>query len=83
MLDSKKSVLKHLSEVFPEYKNKLMKIYENSTDLLYMIENNKEFYQSLGFNEYDYNTVNYYNSSQSGSYSIKKTLPLFSDLKYK
>ncbi len=77
-----KSVIKHLSEIFPEYKKELMKIYDNSTDLLYIIENNKELYNFLGFNETDSGTVNYYNSSQSGSYSIKKTLPLFSNLKY-
>jgi hypothetical protein len=77
-----KSVIKHLSEVFPEYKTELMKIYDSSTDLLYIIENNKEFYKENGFNEFDINTVNYYNNYQSGSYSIKKTLPLFSNLKY-
>ncbi len=77
-----KSVIKHLSEVFPEYKESLMKIHDNSTDLLYIIDNNKEFYKERGFSEYDINTVNYYNNYQSGSYSIKKTLPLFSSLKY-
>ena len=77
-----KSVIKHLSEVFPEYKEALMKIYNNATDLLYIIDNNKEFYIEKGFNDFDVNTVNYYNNHQSGSYSIKKTLPLFSNLKY-
>ena len=34
------------------------------------------------FSSYDINTVNFYDYRLSGSYSIKKTLPLFSNLSY-
>ena len=77
-----KSRIKELSIVYPQYKKQLMKIYESGRDLLEIIDNNKELYKSLGFDEYNYSTVNYYNNEQSGSYSIKKTLPLFTDLTY-
>ena len=78
-----KARIKELAEIFPQYKDKLMNIYNSATDLLYIINNNKELYLKLGFSEKEASTVNYYNSLQSGSYSIKKTLPLFSNLSYK
>lgn len=77
-----KARIKELSIIFPKYKKDLMKIYNAGTDLLYIIKNNKQMYLDLGFNMIDANKVNYYNYLQSGSYSIKKTLPLFSDLTY-
>lgn len=77
-----KERLKELAECFPEYKTELLAIREAGRDLLEIIENNKSLYESLGFDEYDASTVNYYNNNQSGSYSIKKTLPLFTNLSY-
>lgn len=78
-----KGRLKELAAIFPEYKEELLAIRESGRDLLEIIDNNKELYESLGFNEYDSSTMNYYNSAQSGSFSIKKTLPLFTNLSYK
>lgn len=78
-----KGRLKELAAMFPEYKEELLQIRESGRDLLEIIDNNKELYESLGFSEYDVNTMNYYNSAQSGSFSIKKTLPLFTNLSYK
>lgn len=78
-----KGRLKELAEIYPEYSNELLNIMESGRDLLEIIDNNKELYKSLGFKEYDYNTMNYYNTSLSGSFSIKKTLPLFTNLSYK
>ncbi len=73
--------LKELSEVFPEYQEHLLKIRNMGYDLLYIIRNNKSIATKLGF-ENTASIINYYNASQSGSYSIKKTLPLFTNLKY-
>lgn len=78
-----KGRIKELAEIFPEYKEDLLAIKESGRDLLEIIDNNKELYKSLGFDEYDINTMNYYNNAQSGSFSIKKTLPLFTNLSYK
>lgn len=78
-----RSVIKKLSEIFPEYKERLLVIKENSTDLLYYLDTNSELYKSLGFDEIESKTMNYYNKDQSGSFSIKKTLPLFTNLSYK
>jgi hypothetical protein len=36
----------------------------------------------MNYDEEEAKKVNYYHKNLSGSYSIKKTLPVFSDLKY-
>ena len=53
-----------------------------TTDLLYIIRNNTKFYESLGFDQEEAKKVNYYHKDFSGSYSIKKTLPVLTDLSY-
>jgi hypothetical protein len=55
---------------------------EMASDLLYIVRNNQKLYKELGFDEETSKKVNYYNEKLSGSYSIKKTLPVFSNLKY-
>lgn len=74
--------LKELSEIFPEYNEKLTKMINMTTDLLYIIRNNTKFYESLGFDKEEAKKVNYYHKDFSGSYSIKKTLPVLTDLSY-
>ena len=71
-----------LANMFPMYKEKLIMLSKRTFDLLYILNNNKEFYQTHGFTKKDVNTVNFYDYRLSGSYSIKKTLPLFSNLSY-
>ena len=71
-----------LANMFPKYSEKLIMLSKRTFDLLYILNNNKEFYQTHGFTKEDVNTVNFYDYRLSGSYSIKKTLPLFSDLSY-
>ena len=77
-----KGRLKELAEIFPEYKEHLLKIREMGYDLLYIIKGNEKLFESLGYDKEDCKKINYYNNKQSGSYSIKKTLPLFTNLKY-
>jgi len=76
-----KSRIEELSNIFPKYKEELLRIKDMGYDLLYIIKNNEEIAKKLGFND-TCKRINYYNPKQSGSYSIKKTLPLFTDLKY-
>jgi hypothetical protein len=77
-----KGRIKELAEVFPEYKNKLLKMVDMASDLLYIVRNNPPFYEALGYDKEDAKKVNYYHEKLSGSYSIKKTLPVLGDLKY-
>lgn len=77
-----KARIKELASIFPEYSKHLMQIHDMGYDLLYIIRNNKKMFLDLGFDKEESSKINYYNKELSGSYSIKKTLPLFTDLKY-
>lgn len=77
-----KSRIKELSEIFAEYKPQLTKMLDIASDLLYIVRNNTKLYEDLGMDKEEAKIVNYYHYMLSGSYSIKKTLPVFSDLKY-
>lgn len=68
--------IKELAELYPQYRDHLLKINEMKFDLLYIIKNKKEYFEELGFDSKDASTVNYYHPKLSGSYSIKKTLPV-------
>lgn len=78
-----RSRLKELAAIFPKYKTHLLKIVENSTDLIYFVKNSQALYKELGFDEERSKKINFYHKDLSGSYSIKKTLPVLSDLSYK
>jgi hypothetical protein len=46
-------------------------------DLLFIIKNSKELYESLGYDSSLASTINYYHTDLNGSFSIKKVLPIF------
>ena len=77
-----KSRLKELAEIFPNYKSDLMKIVNRNIDLIWLLKTKAEIYIDLGYDEERAKRVNYYDYRFSGSYSIKKTLPVFSKLNY-
>lgn len=75
--------LKELAVIYPEYANKLLAICDKSADLIDLLKTKKEFYEPA-FGEERAKTINYYHPDLSGSYSIKKTLPvLVPSLTYK
>ena len=78
-----KGRIKELSEIFPEYKEQLMAMYERGFDLMWLVNTKTDLYEELGFDKERASLPNYYNKDLSGSFSIKKTLPVFSDLSYK
>lgn len=77
-----KGRIKELSNIFPQYKDKLMAIHDRGFDLLWLVNTNSKMYEDLGYDEEEAKVFNYYNKDLSGSFSIKKTLPVFSDLSY-
>lgn len=77
-----KGRIKELAEIFPEYKKPLMAMHARGFDLMWLVNTNKELYEELGFDKERAALPNYYCKELSGSYSIKKTLPVFSDLSY-
>lgn len=77
-----KGRLEELAEIYPEYSAKLLAIRDKAADLLDLLRTNKEMYK------YEFperaEIINYYHKDLSGSYSIKKTLPvLMPSLTYK
>lgn len=66
--------LKELAKLFPQYSKKLMAICEKSADLIHLLKTNEEMYHDA-FPKRAKN-INYYHPDLSGSYSIKKTLPV-------
>lgn len=77
-----KGRIKELASIFPQYKEDLMKLYDRGFDLLWLVNTNSKMYEELGFDEERAKTFNFYDKRLSGSFSIKKTLPVFSDLSY-
>lgn len=77
-----KGRIKELATMFPKYKDDLMKLYNRGFDLLWILDTNSKMYEDMGYNEEDAKVFNFYDYRQSGSYSIKKTLPIFTDLSY-
>lgn len=77
-----KGRIKELASMFPEYHDDLMKLYDRGFDLLWLVNTNSKMYMDLGYDEERAKTFNFYDKRLSGSFSIKKTLPVFSDLRY-
>jgi len=78
-----KSRLKELAIYYPEHSEKLENIIGRLFDLLDIVKTNTKFYQSIGYSETEAKELNFYHEDLSGSYSIKKVLPIFSNLSYK
>jgi hypothetical protein len=76
-----KTRLKELALIFPEYKDKLLSIRERVVDLMYFIRGNQKRHKALGLE--DQEGINFYDENMAGSYSIKKVLPIFTDISYK
>lgn len=67
--------LTELAAAFPKYAKKLLAIRNKSMDLIHLLKTNEEMYKKP-FGEKRAKQINYYNKDLSGSYSIKKTLPV-------
>jgi hypothetical protein len=78
-----KTRIKELAAFFPNYNEKLANINSRLFDLMYIVKTNTKLYKGLGYDEERAKSVNYYNEELLGSFSIKKVLPIFSELTYK
>lgn len=77
-----KTRIKELAKFFPEYSEQLLNINTRLFDLLHIVKTNSKLFSALGFDDERSKTVNYYHEDLVGSFSIKKVLPIFSDLSY-
>lgn len=76
------SRLKEFIVLFPEFEEKLQLMIDNMVDLLKIL--NSDSYMSGSIDQSRGGSMfNYYNVDLHGSFSIKKVLPVFSDLSYK
>lgn len=78
-----KTRLKELANIFPEYKRELLKMRDMVFDLMNITKTKTSLYQELGYSKEEASLFNYYHEDMIGSFSIKKILPLFSNLTYK
>ncbi len=76
-----KTRLKEMAIVYPKYAKRLHSMMDRLVDLMYFLRGNKKLFESLGFP--DSANFNYYHNNLNGSFSIKKVLPIFSNLTYK
>ena len=67
--------LEELADLYPAYRAKLLAIRDKSADLIHLLKTKKELYKDA-FGEARAKQINYYHPDLSGSYSIKKTLPV-------
>ncbi|MBE0701316.1 MAG: DUF2779 domain-containing protein [Acholeplasmataceae bacterium] len=74
--------LKEMAEIFPEYRQRLEDIINRLFDLMHLLKSNTKLYKALGYEEEEAKIINYYHTDLNGSYSIKKVLPVFSELTY-
>lgn len=75
-----KTRLKELANLFPEYKEKLDDINHHIFDLLEVLRGSSTL--SDNHTESDKPRFTYYNNLMHGSFSIKKVLPIFTNLSY-
>ncbi len=85
-----KGRLKELAKIFPDLSKDLLKIRDAVFDLLDVVKGNKKLFcellpNSMSKKEKDkrLELFNYYNNGLHGSFSIKKVLPLYTNLSYK
>jgi len=75
--------LKEMAELYPEYRLRLLDMVDRLFDLMHLLKANQKLYTPLGFTVEESKTINFYHTDLNGSFSIKKVLPVFSDLTYK
>lgn len=78
-----KTRLKEMGEIFPKYKKRLDDLISRMFDLMYLVKTNTKLFVALGFEEERAKKLNFYDTYLNGSFSIKKVLPIFSELTYK
>ena len=74
--------LKEMAELYPQYSTRLYNIIDRLFDLMHLLRGNKKLYKALGYDEEEAGGINFYHNDLNGSFSIKKVLPIFTELSY-
>lgn len=78
-----KTRIRELGEMFPSYRDQLFDISQRLFDIMDLIKSKSLFYEALGFDKERSKLPNFYHEDLEGSYSIKKVLPIFTNISYK
>lgn len=78
-----KTRIRELGEMFPDYRDQLLDISVRLFDIMDIVKTKTSFYEALGFDKERAKMYNFYDEALQGSYSIKKVLPIFTNLSYK
>lgn len=80
-----KTRLKECARMFPKYRKELMNIHDHVWDLCYVLKGNTKFFEPICTPDELENKpgFTYYHNNLHGSFSIKKVLPIFTNLTYK
>lgn len=74
--------LKEMAQIYPQYETEIEKIRDSLFDLQNLIKAKPSLYMQFGYTEEEAKINPYYHKDLVGSYSIKKVLPIFSNLDY-
>jgi hypothetical protein len=74
--------IQELANLFPDYSSKLMDIHSRIFDLMNVVDTKTSFYEDQGYSKEEATLPNFVHEDMQGSYSIKKVLPVFTDLSY-
>lgn len=84
-----KTRLKELAKIYPDLAPDLLNIREHVVDLMFFLKGNSKMFEPLFMHitkekerKAMASEINYYHNNLHGSYSIKKVLPIFTNLSY-
>jgi len=77
-----KGRIKEMMKLYPELAPDLQRIHDRVFDLMNITKGSSKLFESLGYDKKTAKGITFYHGDLHGSYSIKKVLPIFSDLSY-
>jgi hypothetical protein len=77
-----KNRLLELAALFPQHRPRLLELERRLFDLLKVIKNDARFFLDLGYPKEQADQYHYYHPDLSGSYSLKRVLPIFANDDY-
>lgn len=72
-----KSRLLELATLFPKHRDRLLELEGRLFDLLKVVKNDARFFLDLGYPKEQADQYHFYHPDLSGSYSLKRVLPIF------
>ena len=71
-----------MMKLFPDLADGLKILHDRVFDLMNITKGSSKLFEAVGFDKKAAKGITFYHEDLHGSYSIKKVLPIFSDLSY-